>query len=313
MEVSDLAIYVMTPEYGAPSQLEKIDMLDYADLVVLNKFERRGAEDAFRDVRKQVRRNRKSFEAPAEELPVFGTSAAHFNDSGVNAAYLHLLEVLNERFEGFFIAPGETEKPSHGSTQGGDSAEPSALLGRHCGKRPPLPSQHEAASQEARRSQQLSAAAEELDGGPAELLREKSALSLAKLSDGDRKILEDWDSECEKYRADEFVYSVRGREIRQPLYTESLSRLAIPRVAYPRFEDNGERLRWARSENVPGRFPYTAGVFPLKRISELPKRMFAGEGGPARTNHRFHLLCEGEPVNRLSTAFDSVTLYGGPA
>ena len=165
-------------------------------------------------------------------------------------------------------------------------------------------------SQEARRSQQLSAAAEELDGEPAELLREKSALSLAKLSDGDRKILEDWDSECEKYRADEFVYSVRGREIRQPLYTESLSRLAIPRVAYPRFEDNGERLRWARSENVPGRFPYTAGVFPLKRISELPKRMFAGEGGPARTNHRFHLLCEGEPVNRLSTAFDSVTLYG---
>ena len=311
MEVSDLAIYVMTPEYGAPSQLEKIDMLDYADLVVLNKFERRGAEDAFRDVRKQVRRNRKIFGGPDEALPVFGTSAAHFNDAGVNAAYLHLLECLNQDSEKPWSSRLEVpESRATGKAEAVIPAKRVRYLGDIAETVRSYHIQSDKLADNARRAQQLLAAAEELEGASAEVLREKSAAYRSALSDADRSILDSWESDAERYRSEEFVYSVRGREIRQPLYTESLSRLQIPRVAFPRYKDDGERLRWARRENVPGRFPFTAGVFPLKRISELPKRMFAGEGGPARTNHRFHLLCEGEPVHRLSTAFDSVTLYG---
>ena len=311
MEVSDLAIYVMTPEYGAPSQLEKIDMLDYADLVVLNKFERRGAEDAFRDVRKQVRRNRKIFSGPDEALPVFGTSAAHFNDSGVNAAYLHLLDCLakhsDKTWESRLSVP---ESRATGRAEAVIPAKRVRYLGDIAETIRSYHDQSETLAESARRAQQLLAAAEELDGEPAQILRQKSSVYRAALSDSDRSILDSWESDAERYRSKEFVYTVRGREIRQPLYTESLSKLQIPRVVFPRYRDDGERLRWARRENVPGRFPFTAGVFPLKRISELPKRMFAGEGGPARTNHRFHLLCEGEPVHRLSTAFDSVTLYG---
>jgi len=311
MEVSDLAIYVMTPEYGAPSQLEKIDMLDYADLVVLNKFERRGAEDALRDVRKQVRRNRKIFDGADEALPVFGTSAAHFNDSGVNAAYLYLLEKLAEHTQSAWdsrlpvpasraSAKVKAIIPPKRVRYLGDIAE--GVRGYH--------RQVEDLSHKARKAQQLRSAAEEIEGSPAEQLLAKSAAYSEALPERARQLLEQWDTEATRYRAEEFVYKVRGKEIRQPLYAESLSRLQIPRVAFPRFEDEGERLRWGMRENVPGAFPYTAGVFPLKRTSELPKRMFAGEGGPARTNHRFHLLCEGEPVHRLSTAFDSVTLYG---
>ncbi|MEC7239665.1 MAG: fused isobutyryl-CoA mutase/GTPase IcmF [Myxococcota bacterium] len=311
MEVSDLAIYVMTPEYGAPSQLEKIDMLDYADLVVLNKFERRGAEDAFRDVRKQVRRNRKIFSGPDEALPVFGTSAAHFNDAGVNAAYLHLLDCLANHSEKTWGS--RLSVPESRATGRAEAVIPAKRV-RYLGDiAETIRSYHdrsEKLAESARRAQQLLAAAEELDGEPADILRQKSSVYRSELSDSDRSILDDWEADAQRYRGQEFVYTVRGREIRQPLYTESLSKLQIPRVVFPRYRDDGERLRWARRENVPGRFPFTAGVFPLKRISELPKRMFAGEGGPARTNHRFHLLCEGEPVHRLSTAFDSVTLYG---
>jgi methylmalonyl-CoA mutase len=311
MEVSDLAIYLMTPEYGAPTQLEKIDMLDYADLVVLNKFERRGAEDALRDVRKQVRRNRKIFDGPDDALPVFGTCAAYFNDLGVNAAYLYLLERLSEHsqtpWESRLPVPASraSEKveaviPSKRVRYLGDIAE--GLRNYHV--------QVDAYAQKARKAQHLRSAAEEMDGEAADTLLAKSATFTQALPERARHLLAQWDEEASRYRSKELVYTIRGREIRQPLFTESLSGLSIPRVAFPTFVDDGERLRWAMRENLPGRFPFTAGVFPLKRTTELPKRMFAGEGGPARTNHRFHLLCEGEPVHRLSTAFDSVTLYG---
>ena len=311
MEISDLAIYVMTPEYGAPSQLEKIDMLDYADVIVLNKFERRGAEDAFRDVRKQVRRNRKLFAVADEALPVFGTSAAHFNDAGVNAAYLFLLEKLASHTEEEWHS--HCKAPESRATNKAEAVIPPTRV-RYLGELAETVRSYHRTSEEdahrARKSQQLLSAAEELDGDAVGELHAKSADYLNGVSDAAKCVLAEWESESARYRAKEFVYAVRGKEIRQPLYTESLSRLPIPRVAYPRFEDHGERVRWGMRENVPGRFPFTAGVFPLKRTTELPKRMFAGEGGPARTNHRFHLLCEGEPVHRLSTAFDSVTLYG---
>jgi methylmalonyl-CoA mutase len=311
MEVSDLAIYVMTPEYGAPSQLEKIDMLDYADLVVLNKFERRGAEDALRDVRKQVRRNRKIFDGPDEDLPVFGTSAAQFNDSGVNAVYLGLLEKLASHTASAWdsrLATPESKAsqmakaviPPNRVRYLGDIAE--CVRGYHAKVR--------THAQLARKAQALRIAAAEMEGDAAVLLESKAADFESSLPERARALLDEWDVEAARYRAKSFVYTVRGRDIHQPLYTESLSGLSIPRVAFPHYTDHGERLQWAQRENVPGRFPFTAGVFPLKRTTELPKRMFAGEGGPARTNHRFHLLCGGEPVHRLSTAFDSVTLYG---
>jgi methylmalonyl-CoA mutase len=311
MEVSDLAIYVMTPEYGAPSQLEKIDMLDYADLVVLNKFERRGAEDAFRDVRKQVRRNRKIFDGLDEDLPVFGTCAAQFNDSGVNAAYLGLLEKLavqtSSPWDSRLSAPA-----SKGSEMAEAVIPPNRVsyLGDIAAC---VRNYHEnvsAQAQVARKAQALRIAAGELEGDAVTVLESKAAAYEASLPEASRALLDEWETQAARYRAESFVYTVRGRDIRQPLFTQSLSGLSIPRVAFPRYVDHGERLQWAQRENVPGRFPFTAGVFPLKRTTELPKRMFAGEGGPARTNHRFHLLCEGEPVHRLSTAFDSVTLYG---
>jgi methylmalonyl-CoA mutase len=311
MEVSDLAIYVMTPEYGAPSQLEKIDMLDYADLVVLNKFERRGAEDALRDVRKQVRRNRKIFDGPDESLPVFGTSAAHFNDSGVNAAYLFLLEKLKAHTNTAWDS--RLSPPASKASEMAEAVIPPDRI-RYLGDIASCVRTYHAAVESnanvARKAQALRIAAGEMDGDLAIALEAKAADYDSALPERARTLLSQWDAEAARYRAEEFVYTVRGRDIRQPLYVKSLSGLPIPRVAFPRYVDHGERLSWVQRENVPGAFPFTSGVFPLKRTTELPKRMFAGEGGPARTNHRFHLLCEGEPVHRLSTAFDSVTLYG---
>ena len=307
-EFSDISLYVMTPEYGAASQLEKIDMLDYADMVILNKYERRGAEDALRDIRKQVRRNRNDFETADNDLSVYGTVAARFNDEGVNGAYLGMLSRIAE-FSGrewnSKIAPGS---PVSGVGAALIPPERVRYLGEIAAV---IRSYHDWAGTQvvaASRREMLEYAAKELDGEAAESLVSKAAS--VDLAPEALAILDNWESDRATYSADEFVYTVRGREIRQPLKHESLSHLMIPRVSFPRYIDSGERLRWALLENLPGRYPYTAGVFPLKRLAELPKRMFAGEGGPARTNKRFHLLCDGEQFHRLSTAFDSVTLYG---
>ncbi len=308
-EVSDLSLYVMTPEYGAASQLEKIDMLDYADVVVLNKFERRGAEDALRDIRKQVRRNREAFGAADEELPVFGTIAAQWGDPGVNACYRHLLTLL--------AAETGREWPSNVPDPGTRASPPQRRIippgkSRYLGELSAGAREYrawvEAQAALARRRQHLLSAAGEMGDEVAAALEQKAGeIALAPEA---AAVVEGWDAKVARYRADEFIYKVRGREIRQPLYSESLSHLKIPRVAMPRLSDDGDRVRWTLTENVPGEFPYTAGVFPLKRTAEDPKRMFAGEGGPGRTNTRFHFLCKGEAAHRLSTAFDSVTLYG---
>jgi len=311
MDVADLGLYVMTAEYGAPSQLEKIDMLDFADLVVINKFERRGAEDAFRDVRKQVKRNRELWTTPDEELPVFGTIAAQFNDPGVTAVYRFLLECLAARTGQVWSTrlpdPGSRATPAWRPVVPPKRAD---YLGEIATTVRDYHAAVEVQVDLARRVEALELAADELPAeASADALRVAETLS-GELTPRSRGILDGWEAQQARYRADEYVYSVRGREIRQPMFHESLSHQRIPRVAFPQLRSAAERLRWGLRENVPGEFPYTAGVFPLKRLGELPKRMFAGEGGPARTNARFHFLCQDEPVARLSTAFDSVTLYG---
>lgn len=311
IDISDLCLYVMTPEFGAPSQLEKIDMLDYADLVILNKFDRRGAEDAFRDVRKQVRRNRNLWDAKDESLPVFGTIASQFNDPGVNAAYLHLLDALgtkeNRSYSSLIPKPELRATPPRRRII---PPERSQYLREIANIVFLYHSTTENLANEIRRVDALKRASNEVDSKTAQQLLAIGASISSDIPPDIIQNLENWDAQIERYQQEEYLYTVRGKTIRQPLTSRSLSGLDIPRVAVPSFLDVGDRLRWLRKENFPGRFPFTAGVFPLKRKGEEPKRMFAGEGGPARTNDRFHFLCKGESVHRLSTAFDSVTLYG---
>jgi len=320
VDLVDASIYVMTPEFGASSQLEKIDMLDYADLVAVNKFEKRGGEDAVRDVRKQVQRNRGTWDARPEEMPVFGTIASKFNDDGVTSLYLALLDLLAEktgqRFPSGMPRPeGRTSSsktiiiPPERTRYLAEIADTVRAYHRRTGE------QADAARKawhlkEAARA--LADAEESKDAGEAvDRLRAELEKADAALDPETVRLLEDWPRTVESYSGDEFVYRVRDQEIRVPLTTESLARQRIPKVVLPRFRDPGEIYRWLREENLPGRFPFTAGVFPFKRTGEDPTRMFAGEGDPARTNRRFKLLSEHSEAKRLSTAFDSVTLYGG--
>ncbi|MEO6821978.1 MAG: fused isobutyryl-CoA mutase/GTPase IcmF [Candidatus Nanopelagicales bacterium] len=309
----DVSLYVMTPDYGASSQLEKIDMLDFADVVAVNKYERRGGEDARRDVARQLVRNRQAFGTPWEQMPVFGTSAARFDDDGVTALYQELLSQLGKC--GLSLSTGHlptvTTRASSGlvptvppqrSRYLADVAE--GLRAYHATTRDQ--------ADRARRAQHLSTAATALlDSG-----HDDSAATVQQLAGGSAPSQEiadqlaAWPALVERYAQDELVYQVRGREIRTPLNRVTLSGTRIPRVALPRTSDHGDLVRFLREENLPGSFPFTAGVFPLKREGEAPARMFAGEGDPFRTNRRFHLLAEGQPATRLSTAFDSVTLYG---
>ena len=307
-EVSDLHLYVMTPEFGAASQLEKIDMLDFADMVVVNKFDRRGAEDALRDVRKQVQRNRKAFDTPTEKMPVFGTISSQFNDQGLNSAYLHLMSEVDKRTAS--SQPSSITDPERRSSAAQQRVVPPRrihYLGEIAQTVRDYKSWTDSQASKADHLQHLMAAAACVDG---EAIQAAAAQARTDLDPAAREALQGWEALQEQYAAEELVYTVRGREIRQPMYVESLSHLQIPRVSIPDPSSDGDKLRWLMKENVPGAFPFTAGTFPLKRKSEEPKRMFAGEGGPAKTNARFHFLCEGEPVHRLSTAFDSVTLYG---
>jgi len=319
VDLVDLSIYVMTSEFGAASQLEKIDMLDYADLVVVNKYEKQGAEDAVRDVRKQVQRNRGKFSMDPDEMPVYGTIASRFNDDGVTALYHALLGKLKEMTGNEWPSrlPRSDIKISSSKTviippdRIRYLAEISETVrGYHENTR------HE--TEHVRRAWHLEESVKimksstsskegETEGGR---LRKEMARARKRISSETRGLLAEWEKTKKAYEREMLVYTVRGRKIKQPLFIKSLADNRIPKVALPRFQDPGEVYRWLRRENLPGYFPYTAGVFPLKRVGEDPTRMFAGEGDPERTNRRFKLLSEGYPAKRLSTAFDSVTLYG---
>lgn len=311
VDVADVTLYVMTPEYGAPSQLEKIDMIDYADLIAINKFDRFGAQDALRDVRKQYQRSHGLWNTPPEELPVIGTIASQFNDPGVNTLYSLLIRTL-ARKTGVDWTPHLdlryelTRKieiiPPHRRGYMGEIVETVERYNRFVEEQATLAS----------RLYQLHGTLEhyrQQNKDTAELEAEFAQL-WERLDPECRSLLQNWEDTLQQYRKPEFSYTVRGREIRVANFTESLSRLKIPKIGLPRFHDWGDILRWALQENFPGRFPYTAGVYPFKRQTEDPTRMFAGEGTPERTNRRFHYLSFGMPAARLSTAFDSVTLYG---
>ncbi|MEV4353829.1 fused isobutyryl-CoA mutase/GTPase IcmF [Nonomuraea sp. NPDC049625] len=301
----DVPIYVMTPEFGAASQLEKIDMLDFAEAVVINKYERRGAEDALRDVRRQLVRNREAFGVRPEDMPVFGTIAARYNDAGVTALYQHLKPLLLGE-----PGPGLLPKVSGRTSQASAAIVPPARVRYLADIAETVRSYHAetlAQAEVARRRQQLAAVRSLLEDSR---LEELEAQAERELSEESRALLATWPVVKERYTADELVVKVRDREIHTPLWRETLSGNRIPRVALPRYSDHGDLLRFLRGENLPGSFPFTAGVFPFKRDDEDPTRMFAGEGDPFRTNRRFKLLSEGQPATRLSTAFDSVTLYG---
>jgi len=311
VDVADISLYVMTPEYGASSQLEKIEMLGCADAVVLNKFERLGGEDALRDVRKQLRRELEDFACPDDQLPVFATIASQFHDPGVNALYRFLLDKLQARTGHTY--PSGVERPATRATPPRRTIIPpdrERYLGEIAATVRSYHAWAQAQADLARRAGHLEGAAEELEGVEAEALRQRAAALRDEMDPRARAWLEAWPAMKQAWSGEEYVYQVRGKEFRQPLRVESLAHTMVPRVALPRFSDQGDLLRWGLQENLPGHFPFTAGVFPLKRTFEDPKRMFAGEGGPARTNRRFHFLCEGEQAHRLSTAFDSATLYG---
>ena len=309
----DISLYVMTPEFGAASQLEKIDMLDLADFVAINKFDRKGAEDALRDVRKQYQRNRGLFSTPADQLPVFGTQASRFNDDGITALYQALIGSLQTK--GLKARSGRLPKvavraSSHlRATVPPDRARYLAEIAQA------VRAYHEHVAQQARsaRERQSLRTAKELfqkDSRPTEHFDELIARKGAELTAGASKLLEQWPTTRSLYAADEYVVRIRDKEIRTRLVSESLSGSRIPKVALPKFDDEGEILRFLMKENVPGSFPFTAGVFAFKRENEDPTRMFAGEGDAFRTNRRFKKVSEGMPAKRLSTAFDSVTLYG---
>jgi methylmalonyl-CoA mutase len=365
--LADCSLYVMTPEFGAASQLEKIDMLDFADFVAINKFDRKGAADALRDVRKQYQRNRELFSQAPDEMPVYGTIAARFNDDGVTALYQALAARLTQ--EGLKLAPGklpvttvkhstaqnfivpparvrylaeiaETVRGYHGWAKEqskiarerqqlvatkemlafeptSDSAVASSESSAATSESPTASSESSAASSPRRRGSSDVAPAQKTpdsrlrgNDGSWEELDALITQRDAALDPRAHKLLDMWPKTKAAYTGDEYVVKIRGKEIRSALTTVSLSGTHVPKVALPKFEDDGEILRWQLRENVPGSFPFTAGVFAFKRENEDPTRMFAGEGDAFRTNKRFHMLADGMPAKRLSTAFDSVTLYG---
>jgi len=313
----DAAVYVMTAEYGAPTQLEKIDMLDFADLVAINKFDRRGSEDALRDVRKQYQRNRRVFDQPLEAMPVHGTIAARFNDEGVTSLYHGILDVLNEKSGLNLVSTLPRPKGKMPSSK--TIIIPPERIRYLAEVSETVRYYHRWAEEQAEIAQQIwriDGALAEVTGGEEEwpvlnqVLENRKAELSQKLDPRCARLLENFPKLKSQYEAEEFVYKVRDKEIRTPLYRESLAGTKVPRVALPQYRNPGDLLKWLLLENVAGRFPFTAGVFPFKRTDEDPTRMFAGEGDPARTNRRFKYLSRNYEAKRLSTAFDSVTLYG---
>jgi methylmalonyl-CoA mutase len=336
VELVDVAVYVMTSEYGASTQLEKIQMLDFADLVVLNKFEKRGSQDALRDVRKQYRRNHLLWETPDEQLPVYPTIASQFNDPGTNRFYSRMVAAVAEKTgvdwstaaveydadpQKVTIIPPDRQPYLSEITQNNreqrrwieEQAEIARqlyqldgahrVLAAHEGEKElKISSEDGQGSVEIRRRTVSPDALQAIEGEMAELEK--------RLAPQCRELLDNWPKAVEAYRQEKMVTRVRDREIVTELFSTSLSGLKIPKVALPRYRDWGDILGWILLENLPGAYPFTAGAFPFRRVGETPTRMFAGEGTPERTNHRFHYLATGQPATRLSTAFDSVTLYG---
>ncbi len=309
----DVPMYVMTPEFGAASQLEKIDMLDFAEAVVINKFDRRGGEDALRDVRRQIARNRELFTVAPEELPVFGTVAARFNDDGVTALYQHLRSLLQAK--GLVVSEGALPTVASKTSSIRSQVVPPSRSRYLAEISETVRAYHRATTQQAqdaRRVQQYVATRDALAKASLSTTDVDGLVQTAeaKLHGETRALLNDWPTVVAAYSGDEQVTKVRDREIKTTLYRETLSGNRIRKVSLPKYEDHGELVSFLRRENLPGKFPFTAGVFPFKRENEAPTRMFAGEGDAFRTNARFHLLAGGQSSTRLSTAFDSVTLYG---
>ncbi len=317
-DIADSSIYVMTSEYGAPSQLEKIDMLDYADLIVVNKFEKKGSDDAIRDIRKQVQRNRKQWDTAPEDFPVFGTIASKFNDDGVTALYHAIIEELNEKTS-LNLEP-QLPKPESKMSSSKTIVIPTERIRYLAEISSTVRDYHkntESQAQAVRNEHHLRRAGEllieannDVDKDSLALLQSQANTFGALIDKETEETVKSWSEVCKAYSGDEYVYTVRGREIRMPLYTTSLSHSKIPKTSLPHYTDPADLYSWMRKEHLPGYFPYTGGVFPLKRVGEDPTRMFAGEGGPVQTNTRFKLLSANYPAKRLSTAFDSVTLYG---
>jgi methylmalonyl-CoA mutase len=319
LDFCDVSLYIMTPEYGAASQLEKINMLDYADLVCINKFDKAGSFDALMEVRKQYKRNHNLWSATDDELPVLGTTAAKFNDEGVNKLFTEIIRSVEAKTKCMFGSCSAKEIKINHSVSG--------LIV------PPKRVRYLAEIAEANRTYstwvnnqciiasklyQLKGAGEVVK----ETAKDQTFLMVAEALEAAKKQCEEqldlkckqllgrWPEVIKKYNSDFFEYRVRDKLIKQSLTTVSLSGISIPKVVLPKYKDWGDILRWQLNENIPGEFPYTAGVFEMKREGEDPTRMFAGEGGPERTNKRFHYVSKGQPAKRLSTAFDSVTLYG---
>lgn len=307
---SDVSLYIMTPEFGAPTQLEKIDMLDFADIIALNKFDKRGGLDALRDVQKQYQRNHKFFSSKIEEMPVFATVASQYNDPGVNQFYSALIRIIadktgadlksrldwkSDRSEKIYIIPsGRVRYLS-------EISDTVRKYNRWTAEEAQLAQEYQALS-ESKKMLKEKALSEEID----QLIE----LKKDHLSKDSLKILGTWEEKVKQYQQDEYVFQVRDQKICVQTFTTSLSQQKIPKISMPQYRSWGDIVQWSLKENVPGEFPYAAGVFPFKREGEDPTRMFAGEGGPERTNRRFHYLSYGMPAKRLSTAFDSVTLYG---
>ncbi|WP_066389574.1 fused isobutyryl-CoA mutase/GTPase IcmF [Neobacillus mesonae] len=310
-EVCDVSMYVMTSEFGAPSQLEKIDMIDFADLIVINKFERKGSEDAKRQVQKQYQRSHMLFEKDLSEMPVYGTIASQFNDPGTNALFAALVEKINDKAATGWVTT--YSKSAVVEKQNVIIPTDRRYYLREISDT--VRGYHKKAEEQAnlaRKLFQLEGAMEAVKDQPEVVaaLEVVKAETESKLTPESKKILDGWAQTKAAYSGDKFVTRIRDKEIITVLTTKSLSGLDIPKVVLPKYKDYGEILRWVYRENVPGSFPFTAGVFPFKREGEDPKRQFAGEGTPERTNRRFHYLSKDDPAKRLSTAFDSVTLYG---
>jgi isobutyryl-CoA mutase len=311
----DVSVYVMTPEYGAASQLEKINMLDYADVVVINKSDKPGAADALIEVRKQYKRNHAKWNAKDTEIPVVATTASLFNDTGMQDLFMRLIKLVDEHSGmNFLLTLLQPEIKGHWEK----SIIPAARV-RYLGEIHESISEYNMLVEE---QVSIASALYKLSGALDELKKENTNQALLLeletriryyenlLTPVSRKLIKNWPDKIKSYQADEYIYHVRNQEIRQSLYATSLSGTRIPKLLLPKFKDWGDILRWQAQENVPGSFPFTAGSFPLKRETEDPTRMFAGEGSPERTNKRFHYLSASQNFIRLSTAFDSVTLYG---
>ncbi len=312
LDYCDVSLYVMTPEYGAASQLEKINMLDYADLVCINKFDKAGGPDSLTDVRKQYKRNHQVFSARDEDLPIVGTMASKFNDEGIN----HLFELILKKIEAKTkISFGEfhfseTARISQAIIPSNRVRYLSEISENNRDYDRLVEEQSALASKIYQLQGSLETLKEKADDAIRKFLEEQIAYYTDQLTPVSKKLIFHWSEKIKAYGEDYYEYHVREKVIRQPMFTKSLSGTRIPKVVLPRYRDWGDILRWQAQENVPGHFPFTAGVFPLKREGEDPTRMFAGEGSPERTNKRFHYVSIDQPAKRLSTAFDSVTLYG---